>query len=658
MSKYEDIFSQSTIDALKGKSGESLRQMLGNKSVMQAAMRSQQLLNELNEAEEPYRDELEMVAIQICKDAYPIIEYANIKIDAKLVGMNDVNNSLDEIEINEVQQPFTPEYRRRIINGITHGAAVRGSFGFMLFREYLDQLDPSLINKYNEILKLVFGIYDDENAIAMFLQMIQQGHKMGGGSSKVIIGKGLNELRINNPNPLIKGEKYTVDNGAYHTIMTYDGIKNKKHKFTVYAPHLDNFIPWSYYVESKDLQDKVLKYIKEKNINEANKIFKKRFGHHYRVDTSGSMDEIQINKPFHKPKIGEVYIIMSKRHLPTDWKVENVGEYIILKNYDSFTTSTWSFDEWKARCDDGNIKLKTNPLQESQSNPQITIQARAICFPILVHEIIKGLYEILSLQGFQGDKQQNQDVVNKVDKLENEPHDLKYGKFIYDAISDIYNNSNHDDQRIREYLFTEIYKLPDAEFITFIENAINNKLTPKQKQWADGVMRDIESDLKADDAGVELDEIEISKPKAYIYNYTNKLIHPTKGETLLSWVNINGGRVEFVDNYNVKVIDKDKGISSIGGRNTKISKQNYQTSSPLFDMINYDEIRNTFNEKGWNRYDSQSEISAFYLPILKKRKQILEKYFDEHIGPGRVKVGYRTNELRLHTNVPLSKFII
>lgn len=327
MPKYEDIFSPSTIDALKGKSGESLRQMLGNKSVMQAAMRSQQLLNELAEAEEPYRDELEMVAVQMCKDAYPVLDYAGIDIDAKLVGMDDVNQNLDET-INEAQQQFTPEFRRRIINGITHGAAVRGSFGFMLFREYLDQLNPALVQKYNEILKLVFGTYDDENAIAMFLQMIQMGHKQGGGSSKVII---------------------------------------------------------------------------KENIN------------------------------------------------------------------------------------------------ESQFNPQITIQARAICFPMLVHEIIKGLYEILSLQGFQGDKQQNQDVVNKVDKLSNEPHDLKYGKFIYDAISDVYNSSNYDDTRIREYLFTEIYKLPDDEFLPFIENAINNQLTSQQKRWADGVMRDISDDLKADD---------------------------------------------------------------------------------------------------------------------------------------------------------------
>ena len=52
MPKYENIFSPETMASLKGKSGESLRQMLGNKNVMQAAMESQTLLSEVIEIEE------------------------------------------------------------------------------------------------------------------------------------------------------------------------------------------------------------------------------------------------------------------------------------------------------------------------------------------------------------------------------------------------------------------------------------------------------------------------------------------------------------------------------------------------------------------------------------------------------------------------------
>ena len=323
---YEKIFSPKTMTALKGKSGESLRQMLGNKSLMQTMMRSQALLGEIVQAEEGYRDELEMVAAQMVTDAYPIIDYANIKIDAKIVDMGDLNMGMGGGEESLDNMPAeTEKAKRRIINGITQGASVRGAFGFMLFREYLDQISPELVDKYSEILKLAFGIYDDENAIAMMLAMLAQGQKMQGGESE----------------------------------MEYD-----------------------------------------------------------------------------------------------------------------------------------------------EENEQFVIKARAICFPMLVHEIVKGLYEIVGTEGFGADKEKNQAIVGAVDKLSNEPRDLQYGKFIYDAISALYNESNIDDPRVRELFFAEVYKLIDDEFFPFIENAINGELKPLQKKWAMDTMQSIKRKLMKRDAGV------------------------------------------------------------------------------------------------------------------------------------------------------------
>ena len=330
--EYEKIFSPKTMTALKGKSGESLRAMLGNKSLMQTMMRSQEVLNDIIQAEEEYRDELDMVAVQMVTDAYPIIDYANIRIDAKIVNLND----LDIPNPPPQEDPSLPDFgeddpekmkaKRRIINGITQGASIRGAFGFMLFKEYLDDINPELVGKYNEILKLVFGIYDDENAIAMLLAALAQGQKPQGGESE----------------------------------MEYD-----------------------------------------------------------------------------------------------------------------------------------------------EENEQFVIKAKAICFPMLVHEIVKGLYEIVGTEGFGADKEKNQAIVGAVDKLSNEPRDFQYGKFIYDAISKIYNDSNIDDPRVRELFFAELYKLPDDEFFPFIENAINDELKPLQKKWAVDTMKDIAKDLGKDDTGLE-----------------------------------------------------------------------------------------------------------------------------------------------------------
>jgi hypothetical protein len=146
-------------------------------------------------------------------------------------------------------------------------------------------------------------------------------------------------------------------------------------------------------------------------------------------------------------------------------------------------------------------------MEYDEENEQFVIKAKAICFPMLVHEIVKGLYEIVGTEGFGSDKEKNQAIVGAVDKLSNEPRDLQYGKFIYDAISKLYNESNIDDPRVRELFFAEVYKLTDDEFFPFIENVIANKLQPLQKKWAKDTMNDIASDLGKDDTGLEdLDE--------------------------------------------------------------------------------------------------------------------------------------------------------
>jgi hypothetical protein len=324
--EYEKIFKPETMALLKGKSGESLRSTLGTKDLQQVVQRSSELVPEIIEAEDGYRDHLELLAADIVTKAYPIIDYANIRIDAKIVTMQDLKipEEPDEVDVDDTP-PEAEQAKRRIINGITQGASIRGSFAFLLFRDYLDAFDEELVAKYNEILKLSFGIYDDENAIAMLLAMIAQQQNMPGGESE----------------------------------MVYD-----------------------------------------------------------------------------------------------------------------------------------------------EDEEQFVIKARAICFPMLVHEIVKGLYEIVGTEGFGADKEKNQAIVNTVDKLSNEPNDLRFGKFIYDAISDIYNDGNINDPRVRELLFSEIYKLSEEEFVPFIENAVNNILTSQQKKWAADTMRDIKDDLRKDDTGL------------------------------------------------------------------------------------------------------------------------------------------------------------
>jgi hypothetical protein len=337
---YEEIFSPETMSLLKKQSKDEL--VKTGKNLAQMINTSSTLIPELIDAEQPHIDLLEEIAKEIVTQAYPIIKYSKIKINASIgkgelpKGGNDDEEKnqpdikLPQPDINLPQPTLTGEKKRRIINGITQGASIRGTFAFLMFREYLDDLGEDMVNRYNEVMKSVFGIFDDENAIAMMLALLAQGQKSQGGESEA------------------------------------------------------------------------------------------------------------------------------------------------------------EFDE------------ETGTL---------TINATAICFPMLVHEIVKGLYEILSLQGFGTDAEQNKSIVGKADQLAAEPNDMRFGKFIYDAANKLYIESGIEDDRVRDFFFTELYKIDDeTEFIEFVENLVTSKLTSSQKKWAMDTMRDIERDLKADDAGISNDD--------------------------------------------------------------------------------------------------------------------------------------------------------
>ena len=192
--EYKDILKPETLAMLKGKAKQNLQQMLGDRSIGQALRNLPNLALEIQAAEAEYRDELEMVAKQIVTDAYPIIDYADIQIDAKIVSQDEIK-PLTNLDPDE-EDPAAPDFgdqdpeklkaKRRIINGITQGAALNGTFAFLMFREYLDQLDPTLVDKYVAITKAADVPYNDENVIPIMMAQIEKGGMAGEGQSEMV----------------------------------------------------------------------------------------------------------------------------------------------------------------------------------------------------------------------------------------------------------------------------------------------------------------------------------------------------------------------------------------------------------------------------------------------------------------------------------------
>jgi hypothetical protein len=112
-----------------------------------------------------------------------------------------------------------------------------------------------------------------------------------------------------------------------------------------------------------------------------------------------------------------------------------------------------------------------------------TIKARAINFPILVHELIKGMMELFSHQGEPEDKELFQQVMQHEDTLEKEMWDLRLGPAIWDRIrnqfpEDILTDENKVE--IQNYLLVEIFKLPAKRFLTLMKEVISGSESGKR----------------------------------------------------------------------------------------------------------------------------------------------------------------------------------
>jgi hypothetical protein len=173
---------------------------------------------------------------------------------------------------------------------------------------------------------------------------------------------------------------------------------------------------------------------------------------------------------------------------------------------------------------------------------QWTVVARAINFPILVHEIVKGIYSVIGSRGWSKNKALNQATVASVDKLKNEPEDLRYGKFMLDAIGDainkFYNKSNISDPYVRDIFIAKLVELPYPQLRDFIQNAINGELNAGQEKWAKDTISKISS----------LKETKINKPNQYD-DYTEELIEFFKKDTLFK-----GFDKILINNYS-KILD-------------------------------------------------------------------------------------------------------
>ena len=154
----------------------------------------------------------------------------------------------------------------------------------------------------------------------------------------------------------------------------------------------------------------------------------------------------------------------------------------------------------------GKVELKDNDDEgeegeEGEEKPDTKIVAEGMIFPILCHEIIKGIEEGKARHGLPKDPSLRQKVQGQVDVLSNEPMQLRIGPEIVEKIrlalpDEMYEDSN---KGLINWFHTLLYQIPAQEFLEVIGQAISEDESKVKKATArfKEIMREAQQ-LKSD----------------------------------------------------------------------------------------------------------------------------------------------------------------
>lgn len=135
-----------------------------------------------------------------------------------------------------------------------------------------------------------------------------------------------------------------------------------------------------------------------------------------------------------------------------------------------------------------------------------TIKARAVFFPALIHELIKGVMEVMGTKGLPDDPRAAEMVMNSTDTLPSEIWDLRLGPVIWEKFRESYPQKIMSDElkHIQNYLFSRFSSLDNEEFFKVSREIL--KGSNLGKEIINNMVDQIISDLQNED--YEEDEYE------------------------------------------------------------------------------------------------------------------------------------------------------
>ena len=154
----------------------------------------------------------------------------------------------------------------------------------------------------------------------------------------------------------------------------------------------------------------------------------------------------------------------------------------------------WIFPDMEGMAGSGGGQMGQSEFDAETDPP--TVKARAVTFPLLVHELVKGVYEVFGTHGLPDDPRQAEMVLGAEDSLPAEIWDSRLGPVFWEKFVNAYPMElfDEDKKHIQHYLFMRFSSLSAEEFMRVAKLILSDDL--KGQQYIQGMVDNIVKELK------------------------------------------------------------------------------------------------------------------------------------------------------------------
>lgn len=131
---------------------------------------------------------------------------------------------------------------------------------------------------------------------------------------------------------------------------------------------------------------------------------------------------------------------------------------------------------------------------EDENGIKPIIKAKAMVFPVLIHELCKGVMEVLSTNGLPTQENVAKFVIDKADFVQAEPWDMRFGPAIWRKFCDAIPA---EDFKLKHYIYTDLVSMEPQEFSQLMKEIIAG--TKKGKNTIATMAKNIKKELEEDE---------------------------------------------------------------------------------------------------------------------------------------------------------------